>query len=121
MDGDNTPDVVVLDSGGQILFRRGLPGTDNQYAPPLIVNSHTGDALARDVTLYRTADGMAIAATNRSGDKVSVYAFKNGNFERTAVLNADQLPQRIAALGLSGGGRRSCHRAVFSPTPWASG
>src|SRR5262249_53389443 len=31
-DRDGTPDVVVINGSGEILFRRGLPGTDNQFA-----------------------------------------------------------------------------------------
>ena len=31
---DGSPDSVVLDRAGNILFRKALPGGDNQFAPP---------------------------------------------------------------------------------------
>jgi hypothetical protein len=36
--GDGLPDSVVLNSAGAILFRRGLPGADNPFDPPIILN-----------------------------------------------------------------------------------
>jgi hypothetical protein len=91
----------VLNASGEILFRRGLPGTDNQYAPPVIVNP---DRPARDLTLVRTAAGMAIAVSDLTADTVSVYTFSGTAFTRTAIVAAGRLPQRIAAADLDGNG-----------------
>src|SRR5262249_38370308 len=38
LDGDHVPDLVTLNDAGEILFRRGLPGGENRFEPPVIVN-----------------------------------------------------------------------------------
>jgi hypothetical protein len=101
LDHDGVPDVVVLDSSGAILYRRGLPGDTIQFAPPVVLNP--GDP-ARDITLLRTAAGLAVAASDRSGDTVSLYTFTGTTFARTAVARTGNLPLRVAAADLTGDG-----------------
>src|SRR5258708_547873 len=38
VNGDGTPDSVVLDGSGFILLRPGIPGSHGQFGSPLIVN-----------------------------------------------------------------------------------
>ena len=59
LDGDNIADALILDGSGNILFRHGLGGADEQFDPPVTINPGNP---ARDVTVYRTASGWAVAA-----------------------------------------------------------
>src|SRR5262249_5330747 len=99
LDRDGTPDTVVLNDGGEILFRRGLPRTDNQFAPPVVLNPGRP---AREITLLRTPTGMGVSASDTLGDTVSIYNFTGTTFTRTAVVSAGRLPQRVAAADLNG-------------------
>src|SRR5262249_22673645 len=105
LDGDHVPDLVTLNDAGEILFRRGLPGGENRFEPPVIVNP---DRSVRDFTLVATADGLAVAGSDAEADTVSVYRFAGRSaltpFARVAVVNAGRLPQRVAAADLDGDG-----------------
>lgn len=119
--GDNVPDSVILNSDGAILFRKGLPGGDNSFAPPVTLNpgpsgSYLPSRPARDLTVLRTAEGMAIAtadaklnSTAPGGSQtdytVSLYRYAaDGAFQRTTAFKTTLQPTRIIAHDLTGNG-----------------
>jgi hypothetical protein len=93
--GDGIADTVILDSSGNVLFRRGLPGRTNRFDPPVILNP---GHLARDITLLRTPTGWGVAALD-AGTTVSRYQFDpaTGRFSRSFAFDTGKLPARIAA------------------------
>jgi hypothetical protein len=111
--GDGLLDSVILNSAGDILFRKGLPGADNPFAPPVVLNPGRP---ARDLTVLRTASGEALATVDASFDPtlsgpnhfvytVSLYsAAANGTVHRTTAFTTTRLPTRIAAADLTGNG-----------------
>src|ERR1019366_8296487 len=68
LNGDGVPDELVLNNAGDLLFRRGLSGTPDQFAPPVTINP---GAPARDATVFRSASGWAVAAVDEFGNTVS--------------------------------------------------
>jgi hypothetical protein len=111
--GDGLSDSVVLDGSGNVLFRKGLPGTDSPFAPPVILNPGRP---ARDLTVLQTATGPVIATADASFDPslsgpnhfvytISLYALaSNGTVHRTTAFSTTLLPTRIAAADLTGNG-----------------
>jgi hypothetical protein len=111
--GDGLLDSVVLDGSGNILFRKGLPGTDSPFAPPRILNPGRP---ARDLTVLHTATGPVIATADARFDRslsgpnhfvytVSLYAVAaDGTVHRTTAFSTTLLPTRIAAADLTGDG-----------------
>jgi subtilisin-like proprotein convertase family protein len=103
LDRDGTPDIAVLDGTGNILFRRGLAGTDSRYDPPVVVNPGRP---ARDLVPVRLPGGWALAAADARGDGVSLYsAGPGGTFIAGREFTAGTLPVRLAAADLNGDGR----------------
>jgi hypothetical protein len=117
--GDGTADSVILDTAGHALFRAGLPGGDDQFAPPVSLNdkAHLGqDRPARDLTVLRTTTGPAVATADALPDPalsspgnfaytVSLYAVAaDGSVQRTTAFATALLPTRIAAGDLTGNG-----------------
>ncbi|MGB6499945.1 MAG: VCBS repeat-containing protein, partial [Thermoplasmata archaeon] len=113
--GDGLPDSVVLDRSGNILFRKGLPGSDNQFAPPVILNPGRP---ARDLALVNTPAGPVLAAADVHPDPtlatpgnpfvytVSLYTVAaDGTATRTTAFSTPFVPTRIAAGDLNGNGR----------------
>jgi hypothetical protein len=101
--GDGIPDTLILDSSGDILFRQGLTGSANEFAPPVTMNpGHP----ARDFTVYRTVHGWAVAAADSVGNAVSLYPWDAAthSFQRTVGFATGNLPVRIAAADLNGDG-----------------
>ena len=113
LNGDGIPDATVLDRSGNILFRKGLPGADNAFAPPVILNPGRP---ARDLTLVRTGLGWAVAAADARFDSslsspnhfvytVSLYTVgPDGSVTRSTALATAALPTRLAAADLTGNG-----------------
>jgi hypothetical protein len=114
LEGDGIPDSVILDRSGNILFRRGLPGTDSLFAPPVILNPGRP---ARDLTVVKTGTGWAAAAAETRFDStlagpnafvytVSLYTVAaDGAVTRRTAFSTPLLPTRIAAADLTGNGR----------------
>jgi hypothetical protein len=112
-DGDGLPDSVILDRSGHVLFRKGLPGADGLFAPPVILNPSRP---ARDLTVVKTATGWAIATADASFDlslsgrnhfvyTISLYTVApNGKVNRTTAFSTTLLPTRLAAADLTGNG-----------------
>ena len=106
-------DSIVLDRSGNILFRAGLPGSNNAFAPPVILNPGRP---ARDIALVHTGNGLAIAAadahfdpslsTNHFVFAISLYSVsRNGVVSRSTAFSTTALPSRLTAADLTGNGR----------------
>ncbi len=113
--GDGLPDSVVLDRSGNVLFRKGLPGSGVQFAPPVILNPGRP---ARDLALVNAPAGPAIAAADVHPDPtlatsgnpfiytVSLYTVAaDGTPTRTTAFSTPLVPTRLAAGDLTGDGR----------------
>jgi hypothetical protein len=112
VNGDGIPDSIVLDRSGNILFRKGLAGGTNSFAPPVILNPGRP---ARDITVLRTGSGLAVAAADAHFDpalsadhfvfSVSLYTVgPGGGVGRTTAFSTTALPARLAAADLTGNG-----------------
>jgi hypothetical protein len=112
--GDGIPDSVVLNSAGDILFRKGLKGSDNLFAPLKILNPGRP---ARDLTVLQTASGMAIATADANPDPtlsspghfvytVSLYrvAADGTPLPPKTAFTTNLLPTRIVAAALTANG-----------------
>ena len=119
LNGDGILDSVILDRSGNILFRAGLPGTDNQFHSPVTLNDTAmigANRPARDLTVVKTKTGWAIATADASFDPtlssagplvytVSLYTIgTHGSVIRTTAFSTPFLPTRIAAADLTGDG-----------------
>jgi len=110
--GDGIPDTVVLDRSGNILYREGLPGEADTFAPPVILNAGRP---ARAVTILQIGSQFAIAAADahydptRSTDQflftVSIYTISaDGDVSRTTAFSTTSLPTSLTAADLTGNG-----------------
>ncbi len=110
--GDGIPDSVVLDRSGDILFRAGLPGATDTFAPPEILNAGRP---ARSIALVRIGSQFAIAAadahfdptlsTNQFVFTVSIYTVSaNGTVTRRTAFSTTALPTSLTAYDLTGNG-----------------
>jgi hypothetical protein len=127
VNGDGIPDSVVLDRSGNILFRRGLPGSDTAFAPPVVLNPGRP---ARDIAVVNTGSGLAVAAADAHFDpvlstsqfvfSVSLYSVtpspptplpRSGGegsdvaVSRRTAFSTTALPVRLVAADLTGNGR----------------
>ena len=110
---DGTPDSVILDASGNILFRRGIAGSDGAFVPPVILNA---DRRARDLVVVNTGSRLSVAAADSSFDPglsaaanqflytVSLYGISAGSVTRTTAFTSLLLPTRIVAGDLIGNG-----------------
>ena len=103
--GDGVPDSLILNSSGDLLFRKGLSDSPDSFAPPAIINP---DNPVRDATVFQTASGWAVAAVDDAGNTVSIYTWDKttDSFTRTFGFVTGDFPVRIAAADLTGDGRR---------------
>jgi hypothetical protein len=112
LNGDGIPDSVVLDRSGNILFRKGLAGATNAFAPPVILNPGRP---ARAITLLRIGSRSAIAAADAHFDpalstrqfvfSVSIYTVnENGDVSRRTAFSTTALPTSLAVADLTGNG-----------------
>jgi hypothetical protein len=99
--GDGIADQLVLNSSGDLLFRQGLPGPANSFAPPVPINAGRP---ARDATVYRTGSGWAVAAIDQEENTVSLYIWDPAtkSFRHTVAFATGNFPSRIAAADLTG-------------------
>jgi hypothetical protein len=102
---DTPPDSLILNGIGELLFRRGLQGDPDHFAPPVVINE---ERRARDFTVFNTGAGPAIAAIDTKGNTVSIYTWSgadsNHPFDLSTTLSTGNLPVRIAAADLNGDG-----------------
>src|SRR5262249_36686750 len=110
--GKGIVDSVVLDGAGNILYRPGLPGKSNTFAPPVILNPGRP---ARDIAIVRVGSGLAIAAAEAQFDPrlsnnqfvfaVSRYPIaQDGLVRRDVAFSSTVLPVRLTAADLNGNG-----------------
>ena len=99
--GDGSPDELIVNSSGDLLFRQGIYGTPDSFAPPVTINP--GDP-ARDAAVFQTAGGWAVAAVDDAGNTVSIYTWDaaTDSFTRTVGFATGNLPVRVAAADLTG-------------------
>jgi hypothetical protein len=107
--GDGTPDVIEVDSAGDILFRQGLAGQPGSFLPPVIVNPPLPDGsnayLSRDIAWVPQArQGPLLASVDAQDNAISLYAFSNGRFIRIGSFTTGSLPAQIIAADLKGSG-----------------
>ena len=109
---DGLPGTVVLDRSGDILYRQGLPGAANTFAPPVILNPGRP---ARATTILQIGSQFAIAAADAHYDPtlstsqfiftVSIYKFSaDGDVTRTTAFATTVLPTSLTAADLTGNG-----------------
>src|SRR5262249_42801576 len=70
INGDGTPDAVIVNEDGDILYRAGLAKQLGTFAPPVIVNP---DDPAREAAILTTSQGDLIAALDINTKTVSLY------------------------------------------------
>ena len=110
--GDGIPDSVVLDRSGNILFRAGLPGAADTFAPPMILNPGRP---ARAITVLSIGSQLAIAAADAHFDPtlsssqfvftVSIYTIStSGQISRRTAFSTTALPTSLTAADLTGNG-----------------
>jgi hypothetical protein len=107
LNGDGIPDAVVLDRAGEILVRRGRPGPQGGFDPPVVINPGSP---ARSFAIVATAGGYEIAAADADDDAVSLYGWsphasgtaRAGGFRRLARLATHSQPTQVVAGALDG-------------------
>ena len=102
VNGDGTPDVLVLDSAGNILYRQGVPGQPGTFEPPVTVNP---GAPSRDIAWVPDTDqGPVLASVDARDNAVSLYAYRDDGFVKVGSLATGRLPTQIIAANLNGDG-----------------
>ena len=102
VNGDGTDDVLVVDGGGDILYRQGIPGQPGSFAPPITVNPGYP---SRDIAwVPASSEGPLLASVDADDDAVSLYAYRDGQFVRVGSLGTGALPAQIIAADLDGTG-----------------
>jgi hypothetical protein len=112
LNGDGVPDSVIVDRSGDILFREGLSGATNAFAPPVILNPGRP---ARAIAILQVGSQFAIAAADAHFDPtlsasqfvftVSIYAVgAGGDVSRRTAFSTTALPTSLATGDLTGNG-----------------
>ena len=111
--GNGILDSVVLDHSGNILYRAGLPGSSDAFAPPVILNPGRP---ARAITVLRIGSQFAIAAADAHFDPtlsngqfvftVSIYTVsaQTASISRHTAFSTTALPTSLSAADLTGNG-----------------
>jgi hypothetical protein len=112
--GDGIAGTVVIDQSGNILFRGGLPGSTDAFAPPEILNPGRP---ARAITVIQIGSQLAIVAADTHYDptlaasdgqfvfRVSLYMIaRDGQVTRTVAFSTRYLPTSPATAQLTGNG-----------------
>jgi FG-GAP-like repeat len=105
LNGDGTADVVVVNNRGEVLLRRGRPGTPGTFDPPLVLNPDARLA-ARELAVVRTGHGLVLAALNARDSALSFYfPGPDGTFTGTpGPVVPGTLPVRLISGDLNGDG-----------------
>ena len=100
--GDGTPDVLVLDSAGKILYRQGVPGQPGTFEPPVTINPR---APSLDIAWVPDTDqGPMLASVDAGDNAVSLYAYHDNGFVKVGLPGTGRLPAQIIAANLNGNG-----------------
>ena len=103
VNGDGTPDVLVVNSTGNILYRQGIPGQPGSFLPPVTVNPGNP---SRDIAwLPNTSQGPVLASLDAQDDAILFYVYRYGGFvQLSGSLPTGQFPAQIIAAQLSSNG-----------------
>ncbi|MCI0455404.1 MAG: VCBS repeat-containing protein [Gemmataceae bacterium] len=103
LDGDGAADIAVVNQAGDILLRRGRPGSPGAFEPPVVLNPDPHRA-ARSLAVVRTPAGPVLAALDARRSAVSFYSHgAGGSLARTTdLLLEGTLPVAVAAGDLNG-------------------
>ena len=128
--GDGIPSTVVLDRSGNILYRQGLAGAADTFAPPVILNPGRP---ARAITIVQIGSQFAIAAADAHYDPtlstdqfvftVSIYTISaDGSVSRSTAFSTTALPtsldrRRLDRKRARRPDRRQRARTIASPSP----
>jgi hypothetical protein len=103
LNGDGTPDVAVINHGGQVLLRYGRPDALGSFDPPIVLNPDPRFAV-RELAMVQTERGQQLAALDLRDSALAFYTPQpNGSFSRTAGPTIPGiLPVHLAAGDLNG-------------------
>jgi hypothetical protein len=102
VNGDGTPDVLVLAANGDILYRQSVPGQPGTFDPPVTANPGLP---SRDITwVPDTPAGALLASIDARDNAISLYAYRDNRFVNVGSLATGRLPAQIIASDLSGDG-----------------
>src|SRR5262249_34940653 len=103
VNGDGTDDVLVVDGGGSILYREGIPGQPGSFEPLVTINPNDP---SRDIAwLPNTDQGPVLASVDAHDDAISFYAYRDGAIVRlSGSLTTGKLPAQIIAAQLNADG-----------------
>src|SRR5207248_9724585 len=86
-----------------LLYRQGVPGQPGTFEPPVIVNPGNP---SRDIAwVPNPRQGSFLASVDAHDNAVSLYAYRDGGFEKTGSLATGFLPAQVLAADLNGDGR----------------
>jgi hypothetical protein len=103
INGDGAEDVVTVSGGGSILTRLARSTTEARFDSPVRL---FGEARVHDVAAVRISGGIAIAATNRRDNSVSLFRRDAaGIWTAHASLETGRGPTNLVVGDISGDGR----------------
>ena len=103
LNGDGTPDAVVVDASGRILVRQGRPDQPGSFEPPITANPGNP---SRDVAVVSTGQGILLASVDASDPAVSLFASRDGGFVPVLPsLPTGMQPVQVLSADLDGNGR----------------
>jgi hypothetical protein len=116
VNGDGTPDSIIVNRAGQILVRLARRGQPGVFTAPFVLNPNR-PALA--VTPYRAGNRTLLAAADESGHTISLYALDGKPLAQTTLhLTAPRpLPIRLVAGHLASGQPNFDDLAVLDASP----
>lgn len=97
LDRDGIADLLVVNSGGDVLLRRGQAGA-NRFGPAEILNPNRP---ALEATVISTIDGLAVVSSNAGGG-LTLYRFVGGSFVPSSIPPATDTAARIRSADLNG-------------------
>jgi hypothetical protein len=102
VNGDGVPDVMVLNSAGEILYRQGVPGQPGTFEPPVAINP---GAPSLDIAwVPNTNEGPVLASVDAGDSEVTLFAWRDGRFVSLGSLATGRLPAQIIAADLTSDG-----------------
>jgi hypothetical protein len=99
--GDGTPDVLVVDAKGEILYRAGLANRPGSFAPPITVNP--GDP-SRDIAFVSTGRARLVASVDAMDNAISLFVLAPSGFVVVGKLTTGSEPAQILSADLDGHG-----------------